>query len=65
MIVCICNAVTRNQLEKLIEETGTTDYYELQRILGVGRDCGSCTPKIWDVIFDVRNRNSSASSSNN
>lgn len=46
MVVCQCNCVT----DKMLRELGTTSYLEAQDKLGVGRGCGSCAPKVVDVL---------------
>ena len=41
MFVCICNAVTDQEIRKAIKE-GVSNLGELQRCLGVAANCGQC-----------------------
>lgn len=41
MYVCLCNAVTERQIEQAVAE-GATSVKDLNRLLGVGAECGSC-----------------------
>lgn len=40
MYVCICNAVTQNDIRQAVENGA--DYRDVRDQLGVGTDCGCC-----------------------
>lgn len=41
MYVCVCNAVTERQIEQAVSD-GAKSVKDLNRLLGVGAECGSC-----------------------
>ncbi|NNM00413.1 MAG: bacterioferritin [Gammaproteobacteria bacterium] len=41
MYVCVCNAVTENDIENAVRE-GITDMPALERVLNVSTCCGCC-----------------------
>lgn len=41
MYVCVCNAVTERQIEQAVAD-GAKSVKDLNRLLGVGSECGSC-----------------------
>ncbi len=43
MYVCVCNRVTRQQLEQAIDE-GAASLKALKKTLKLGTNCGSCLP---------------------
>ena len=54
MIVCQCNRVTSETIEKLVDR-GVKLYYDIQDITKAGSTCGSCAPKVISVIARRRN----------
>jgi NAD(P)H-nitrite reductase large subunit len=50
MVVCQCNDVSDKEILACVAE-GITNYYEIQKITKCGRGCGSCMPKVLDVIY--------------
>ena len=49
MYVCVCNAVTENQVREALEEVGGSVAY-LRTKLGVGACCGSCVEVAEELI---------------
>lgn len=49
MYVCICNAITESQIRRAAE-AGIEDLRTLQRELGVGAGCGSCSEQALQVL---------------
>ena len=41
MFVCICNGVTDSSIRREME-AGATSFADVQNLLGVARQCGSC-----------------------
>lgn len=41
MYVCLCNAVTDNQIREAVAQ-GTCTYKELRKNLGIAGQCGKC-----------------------
>ena len=42
MFICICNAVTKRQVEECVHSSGVSSLDELAFELGVGTGCGRC-----------------------
>ena len=53
MYVCICNAVTENQI-RAAAEAGTTDLWHLQSVLGVASGCGTCRDTAAAILVEYR-----------
>lgn len=53
MYVCICNAVTENELLAAVDE-GATSLNELMRATGAGTCCGSCTDEAERLLEESR-----------
>ena len=53
MYVCICNAVTENQI-RAAAEAGTTDLWHLQSVLGVASGCGTCRDTASAILGEYR-----------
>ncbi len=52
MYVCICNAITEQQIRDAAA-TGSADLGTLQRELGLAAGCGSCREIALDVLRDA------------
>jgi bacterioferritin-associated ferredoxin len=55
MYVCICNAITDQQIRKAAA-TGVRDLWDLQRELGVAAGCGSCKEMASEILRESRQR---------
>ena len=53
MYVCICNAITDDQIRKAVE-AGVEDLWGLQRELGVASGCGSCKEMASEILHEGR-----------
>ena len=53
VIVCQCNRVTDKEINALVDQ-GYVKYVDIQRLTDAGTTCGSCAPRIVDVIFKRR-----------
>ena len=53
MYVCICNAITENQIRRAAR-AGARDLWDLQRELGVASNCGSCKETAMAILRDNR-----------
>ena len=49
MYVCICNAVTDNQIREA-GQAGAKDLWDLQAELGIATGCGSCKEMAMDIL---------------
>ncbi|CAG7857660.1 hypothetical protein MCAMS1_02566 [biofilm metagenome] len=49
MYVCVCKAVTDSQIKSAINE-GLSSRRDLFKCLGVGGDCGKCTPHVKELL---------------
>jgi len=49
MYVCVCKAVTDTQIKQALHQ-GVGSRRELFKCLGVGGDCGKCTPHVRELI---------------
>lgn len=49
MYVCVCNAVTERQIAEAVAE-GAKSVKDLNRLLGVGSECGSCVRSARECI---------------
>lgn len=49
MYVCICNAVTDNQILEA-QQNGHTSVRDISRLLGVGKCCGKCIDTAKEVL---------------
>lgn len=49
MYVCLCKAITKNQLEEVYSRCGGSVKQTLTE-LGVGSDCGTCLEKALDAM---------------
>lgn len=49
MYVCICNAITEQQIRD-IAKTGIRDLWTLQQELGVAAGCGTCMDSAMQVL---------------
>lgn len=52
MYVCLCNAVTENQIREAICE-GKCSLRQLRACLGVAGNCGKCAPMARQVLNDT------------
>ena len=43
MYVCLCNAITQEELDDTIKENPTKSGPEIMDILKIGKGCGACT----------------------
>ena len=53
MYVCICNAITDQQIREAAE-AGVEDLWGLQRKLGVASGCGSCKEMASEILRESR-----------
>jgi bacterioferritin-associated ferredoxin len=53
MYVCICNAVTENDI-RAAAQAGTTDLWRLQTELGVAAGCGTCRDTASSILGEYR-----------
>ncbi len=53
MYVCICNAITDNQIREAAE-AGVEDLWGLQAQLGVASTCGSCKEVASEILRENR-----------
>lgn len=51
MYVCICNAITVNEIRQAVED-GITNLWDLQNALGVAAGCGSCKDAAMSVLSE-------------
>ena len=51
MYVCVCKAVTDNQIKNAINN-GVCTRRQLFNCLGVGRDCGKCNKYVKEILDD-------------
>ena len=51
MYVCICNAITDNQIIEA-QQNGHTTLKQITRLLGVGNCCGRCVATAKEVMSD-------------
>ena len=49
MYVCVCKAVTDTQIKQAINQ-GLRSKRELVKCLGVGGDCGKCSPHVRELL---------------
>ncbi len=56
MYVCICNAITDQQIRDAAE-AGAGDLWALQSQLGVGSQCGSCKDSAAEILSELRSDN--------
>ncbi len=59
MYVCICNAITENQI-RYAAQTGVRDLWQLQRELGVASSCGSCKEHAIMILNEAHTRQAPA-----
>ncbi len=55
MYVCICNAITDQQIRDAAE-AGAGDLWALQHELGVGSQCGSCKESAAEILRELRSK---------
>ena len=55
MYVCICNAITDNQIIEA-QQNGHTTFKQITRLLGVGNCCGRCVSTAKEVMSDNKVR---------
>lgn len=48
-IICDCEQVERWEIEAVVD-LGAKDHYDVGRVTGACRRCGSCTPKVVSII---------------
>jgi bacterioferritin-associated ferredoxin len=53
MYVCICKAVTENQI-RAAAESGSADLWHLQSVLGVAAGCGTCRDAAASILVEYR-----------
>ena len=53
MYVCICNAITDQQIRDAADE-GVGDLWALQSALGVATNCGSCKEAASEILRESR-----------
>jgi bacterioferritin-associated ferredoxin len=61
MYVCICNAITENDI-RAAAQAGTTDLWRLQTELGVAAGCGTCRDTASSILLEYRSNAASRSS---
>jgi bacterioferritin-associated ferredoxin len=49
MYICVCKAVTDKAIRNLVAD-GACSMRELKQCLGVGSQCGKCTPAAQDLL---------------
>lgn len=49
MYICVCKAVTDKAIRHLVAD-GACSMRELKQCLGVGSQCGKCTPAAQDLL---------------
>ncbi|MCH8550446.1 MAG: bacterioferritin-associated ferredoxin [Natronospirillum sp.] len=50
MYVCLCHAVTDQQIEKAVRKGSVSSVRDLQQTLGVGTTCGKCACEARDIL---------------
>jgi bacterioferritin-associated ferredoxin len=55
MYVCICNAITDQQIRKAAAD-GVRNLWDLQQELGVAAGCGSCKETASEILRESRQR---------
>lgn len=50
MYVCLCHAVTDQQIEKAVRKGSVNSVRDLQQKLGVGTTCGKCACTARDIL---------------
>lgn len=50
-IVCECTGTTERELQDWSADTGSKDFRDARRDLGVAKKCGSCVPILVDVLY--------------
>lgn len=53
MYVCICNAITDQQIRRAARN-GVDNLYELRENLGVASSCGSCADHAQSILQEAR-----------
>lgn len=59
MYVCICNAITDNQIREAAK-AGARDLWDLQARLGVASNCGSCKETAAEILREIRQTETTA-----
>ena len=59
MYVCICKAVTENQIRAAVHE-GASSLGELRQCLGVAGNCGTCAPTAEEILEEGRDQSMTA-----
>jgi bacterioferritin-associated ferredoxin len=54
MYVCVCNAITDQQIREAAD-AGARDLWDLQARLGVASNCGSCKETASEILQEHRN----------
>ncbi|MDD6043156.1 MAG: (2Fe-2S)-binding protein [Eubacteriaceae bacterium] len=54
-MVCLCNRVTRGEVEDVVKEKGIRDLKELCQVMEIGKKCGGCREDLQMIIDDVAN----------
>ena len=52
-VVCLCEKVTRGEIEDYVRETKISDLKELCEAMHIGNKCGGCRMDIEEIIKDV------------
>ncbi len=64
-IICTCFGVTDTKIERIVKENNLTKIDEVLNYTKAGGACGSCKPKIEDILNKVLANNSNSNSNNN
>lgn len=51
--VCLCQHVTRKEIEKLIKETGSKTLNEFCDKTNIGKKCGGCREDIETILNEI------------
>lgn len=52
-VVCLCEKVTRGEIEDYVRKTGISDLKELCEKMNIGTKCGGCRLDIEEIMNEV------------
>ncbi len=55
-IICHCMNITDDEIRKAVHEKGVTSIDDMMELSGAGTVCGTCIPKIEDIIEEEKGR---------
>ncbi len=55
-IICHCMNITDDEIRKAVHEKGVTNIDDMMELTGAGTVCGTCIPKIEDIIEEEKGR---------